>query len=354
MAAASSEQSFDNGSTAENIPYNTTTANDPQCCRDGKFGDAAGVCPQCLQRNSDEESDESDTLATTVCSATDDKSLLPGELIDLGRIHIKLDSDAQDCHILGIDLTQDGNLLLADHNNHNIKLFTYTGQLLSVLALPYDPHDVSVVDRQTAAASLTGKRIGVIDISNTYQLSLQRIISLDYYIMGISSYRNYLIVTADESSDFEVGYRFVMMLNMSGDLIWMTKFDDDCDGLFERAYCLAIQRDLDCDTVIVTDELKETISVLDARSGAVVKVIESEEKTPCGVTIDNRGNVYVCHDSGEISVWGSDMQEDQCLAIGNVDFPHAMVYDRSRSELFISSLSFKFMYSDYLYRYRLE
>ena len=239
MAAASSE---DHDSPAEVLPFNATVGADSQCCRDGKFGDAAGMFPRCRQHYIDEESDESDTLATTVCSATDDKSLLPGELIELGRIHIKLDSDAQDCHILGLDLTQDGNLLLADHSNYNIKLFTYTGHLLSVLALLYEPHDVCVIDRHTAAASLRGKLIGIMDISNANQLSLQRIISLDYYIMGISSYRNYLIVTADESSDFEVGYRFVMMINMSGELIWKTQFDEDCDGLFERAHCLAVRR----------------------------------------------------------------------------------------------------------------
>ena len=354
MAAASSEQLFDNDDTAVLLLDNDTTASDPQCCREGRFGDAAGVCPKCLQLNTDEESDDGAVRETAQCFAVDGESLLPVELTGIDRINVKLDTDTQDCHILGVDLTRDGNILLADHSNLNIKLFAYTGQLLSVLALTSDPHDVSVIDRQTAAVSLTGKQVAIIDISNTGQLSLQRTISLDYYIMAKTSYRNYLIVTADESGDFADGYRVVMMVNMSGDMIWITRLDEQGDGLFERAHCLAVRRDLDYDTVIVTDEYKETITMLDARSGEAVKVIDSEEKTPCGVTVDTRGNICICHDSGEISVWCSDMEEDQCIATGNVEYPHAMVYDRSRSELIISSLSIKSKYSDYIYRYRLE
>lgn len=354
MAAASSEHLFNNDDTAELQQYIETTAAEPRCCREGKFGDAAGVCPKCLQRNADEEYDEGDARETTQYSAVDGEILFPEELTGIDRIYVKLDTDTQDCHILGLDMTCDGNILLADNSNLNLKLFTYTGQFLSVLALTSDPHDVSVIDKQTAAVSMSGKQVGIIDISNTGQLSLQRILSLEYYILAVTSYRNYLIVTADESGDFADGYRFVMMVNMSGNLIWLTKLDEQGGGIFERAHCLAVRRDIDSDTVIVTDEYKETITMLDARSGEVVKVIDSDEKTPCGVTVDKRGKICVSHDSGEISLWCSDMEEDHCLATGNVEYPHAMVYDRSRSELIISSLSIKSKYSDYIYRYRLE
>ena len=318
------------------------------------FGDAAGGCPRCLEFNSDEQPEYGDTRETAPWSAVDGQNLLPVELTRIDKINVKLDTDTHDCHICGFVLTQDGNILLTDNSNNNIKLFVYTGQLLSSLALPADPHDVGVINSQTAAVSLAGKQIGIIDISNTGQVSLQRIISLEYYVWGISAYKNYLIVTADESSDFEAGYRSVMMVDMSGKLVWMTTRDGQGDSLFERAHCLAVRRDLDCDTIIVTDENQETITILDAPTGEEVKVIDSEGKTPCGVTVDNRGNICVCHDSGEVSMWSSDMEEEQCLAIGNVEYPHAMVYNQSRSELIISSLSMKPQYSDYIYRYRLQ
>ena len=43
----------------------------------------------------------------------------------------KLDDDENICYITGLDLTVDGNILLADKGNSMIKLFSPYGQFLA-------------------------------------------------------------------------------------------------------------------------------------------------------------------------------------------------------------------------------
>ena len=91
--------------------------------------------------------------------------------------------------------------------------------------------------------------------------------------------------------------------------------------------------------VIVTDWEKRAITVLDVRSGNVIKVCDVKGKKPRGVTVDDYGNGYVCYSTGEISVWSRDMAEKRCLVAGSdrLGYPLAMIYDQRQSQLLVSS-----------------
>ena len=104
------------------------------------------------------------------------------------------------------------------------------------------------------------------------------------------------------------------------------RFSTD-NNLFDNALFITTQCTEADDNVIITDFGKYTITVLDANSGNVFKVCDVKGKAPCGVTLDDNGNIYVCYGSGEISVWSGDMTEERCLVAGSerLEDPFAML-----------------------------
>ena len=88
----------------------------------------------------------------------------PLHIIRTDPIKVKLDDYKNDCNISGLDMTVDGNIILADNVNFKIKLFLPSGHLLSSLKLGDRPKDISVINKSEAAVSMTNKQICVIDM----------------------------------------------------------------------------------------------------------------------------------------------------------------------------------------------
>ena len=111
----------------------------------------------------------------------------------------------------------------------------------------------------------------------------------------------------------------------------------------------------DGDTVIITNEVKQAITVIDAGTGKVVKVCNVTGKKPLGVTADNNGNVYVCYESGEITVWSKGMKKETRLTTGNkyLKCPLAMAYNNKRSELVLTSDACSSEYCDFIHRFKI-
>ena len=273
------------------------------------------------------------------------------KLMPLDKINVKIPDDKCDCKIWGIDITVDGKMLLTDNCNCNVKLFTPDGKLLSSLTTPDKPLDVTVINKSEATVSMRYKQIVIIDIADSGHLALKRTIKTEKYIWGITAYNNNLIVTCDISP---VRCQSVQMIDMRGKVLWTATTDCRGKDLFGSASFLTTCSSDDGNTVIVTDPGKQTITVLDAGTGMVVKVCDVKGKKPVGVTVDDNGNVYVCDEAGEISVWSKDMQEETLLAPGSeyLEFSWAMAYNRRRSELVVTSLFDDTDYRNFIYRYK--
>ena len=275
------------------------------------------------------------------------------KLMPLDKINVKLPDDEYDCGIWGIDITVDGNMLLTDRNNCKVKLFTPDGKLLSSLTPPAGPFGVAVINKSEAAVSMLDKQIGIIDITDSGHLALKRIVKTKQYVWGITAYNNNLIVTFDTSYERP---RSVQMIDMSGKVLWTATTDSRGKDLFDYANVLTTCSSDDGNTVIITDDDKQTITVLDTGTGKVVKVCDVKGKKPCGVTVDDNGKVYVTYLSGEITVWSRDMQEETLLTPGSdyLKFPYAMAYNRRRSELVVTSTADNTDYGDFIHCYRIS
>ena len=278
---------------------------------------------------------------------------LPVKLTKKDKINVKLKDDTSDCLIFGLDTTVYGTVILADQDNCKLKVVSPEGQLLSSLTLPGKPKGVVVINKTEAAVSMANKQIGFIDIADSGDLSLKCIITMEQYVRGITATKNNLVVICDTSTG---SLRSVQMIDRRGKIMWTTTSDSEGKNLFKYAWYLTTYSGDDCDTVIVTDWEGQTITVLDAGTGKVVKVCYVKGKKPWGVTVDDNGNVYVCYDSGEITVWSKSMEVERCLVSGSagLKFPHAMAYNSRRRELLLSSTFDNTDYRDFIHIYSIS
>ena len=84
---------------------------------------------------------------------------MPVKLTRVDKINAKTHADKQSCFITDLDVTADGNILLADSYNSKIKLFSPSGHLLSSLKLDNEPRSVTVIDKTEAAVSMSKSRM---------------------------------------------------------------------------------------------------------------------------------------------------------------------------------------------------
>ena len=252
----------------------------------------------------------------------------PGILTRLGETPVNISGDRYTCHITGLDVTVDGHLIVSDLSNRKMKLFCLDGELLSSLKLSGEPRDVAVVDRSTAAVCIPYKsKIAILDLGRRGKLSKRKSIRLDRLAWGISVYNNQLILACLHS---------VLMINMQDWILWST--DSLPQQLFSCARYLTVRSGSGPDTVLVSDWKKQTITVLEADTGNLVKVCDVEGREPRGLTVDDNGNVFVCYWSGEISVWSGNMEERSLTIHGGLKFtPNAIVYSRRRQQLIVAN-----------------
>ena len=138
------------------------------------------------------------------------------------------------------------------------------------------------------------------------------------------------------------------MINMEGRILWST--DSRSQQLFSGADYLTVRSGSGPDTVLVSDWKKQTITVLEADTGKLVKVCDVGRR-PLGLTVDDNGNVFVCYWSREIRVWSGNMEERSLTIHGGLEFsPGAIVYCRRRQQLLVAN-----WFSDnFIYNYKIS
>lgn len=276
---------------------------------------------------------------------------LPSNVTMLDPIKLEIHGDESECLTMGLDITADGNVLIVDRNNRKLKMFSPDGDYMASRKLPKDPEGVAVISDNRAAVSTWNKLIGIVDTSPHGGLTLKKTINLGYHVWGIAGYRDHMIVTCSPSPSSTQSPSTVRMIDMHGKVKWSVTTDMEGADLFQWAGFLTVRSGASRDTVIVTDQYKQTITVLSAHNGSVLKVCDVNGRTPKGITCDENGEVYVCFDSGAITLWSADMSRERNP--GNVDMkdPYAMAYDKKQKELFVASSSENSLYSNYVHRY---
>ena len=270
----------------------------------------------------------------------------------LEPFNVKTADDVRDCCITSFAITENGNLIVLDNNNLKVKLFSPGGRLLSSLKLSEKGKDVAIIKETEVGISMPAKQIHILDFKDTSRLYLKRTIQLEYFVWGLAAYKNNLIITCHTSP---LKPRYVQLIDQKGLIIWTAIFDPDCRRLFRYPRFLAVRSVAGSDTVVVTDQHKNNITVLDAGSGKLLKVCDVKGKTPQGVAVDKSGNVYISYWSDEICVWDGEKPEERSLVSDNKDLksPFALVYNNKKNELLVTSSSYKSQFCDFLHHYHI-
>ena len=249
----------------------------------------------------------------------------------MSHMDIRSSKDNNQPLVGGLAVTDNGILLVADRET--LKVFSQDNTLLSSVPLSDWCNDVTVTEDDTAVVSTGYKKLHFLDISNPPSASVQRAVSLGYVAWGITPYKDKLVVTTCTTPSS------VRMIDMNGKEVWSVTKGPDNQQLFDAPYYIVTSKINTTETVIVSDYRKETLTLLNANNGSLLKIVDMKGKRPLGITVDNDGNIFAaCGTTSEICVWSNDFTKSRTLISQNVlDLaPRCIVYSSSTNTLYIS------------------
>ena len=252
----------------------------------------------------------------------------------VGRFSAKLQDDKEDCGIVGVDVTSDGRILVADFLNMNVKCFDPCGKYHSYLRMEYQPSDLAVVNKDETMVSLWCQpELYVLDTKDL-EISVRKRIKVDSPISAISVHKDKIIVNSRE------GCGSVKLIDRCGRVYWSRSIDSEENDLFKHPRCNTCFKFKTKFIAFVTDYNKRSITKLSGRTGDVKTVYRlPDEKDPFGVTSDKNGNIYVCYrEANEIAVFAADLEHEKLLLSerdGLGVWPNCIKYMASTNNLFV-------------------
>ena len=238
--------------------------------------------------------------------------------------------------INGMVINTDGTLLLADNVNTKVKAFTQNGQYLASLTVYENPYSIALISSTAAVVSTSAlwiNKLRVLNICDSSGFSELMSVSVDNWITGLIPSNNNLIIISSTSPVS------VKMVGIYGNEIWSTSLDRNGQKLFQSPTHLATQVIRSKATVIVTDSGRDTITLLDADNGEVIRTIDVKGKGPMGLAVDSSEYIYICYSkTSEISVWQPDFSRSRILLAGSQlrGQPRDIVYAHATTNIFIS------------------
>ena len=278
-------------------------------------------------------------LVFPLCSLTRGRQLPDTETVDINRIRAKKMSplmintadDEYTPEVAGMVATDNDILVVSDCYNKVLKVFS-ADKLLSSVKLSIGCYGVTVTEDKVAIVSTYDKKLHFLDISEPSAVSIQKTLPLNYWVVGIASYNGELVVTRfDEPQS-------VKLINMDGQEVWSVSKGPDGQQLFASPYDVVVQTIDGKDTVIVSDWDRESLTLLDASNGELLKVVDTKGKGPCGMTVNKFGNILVCYfKASKVHVYSSDFTKSAILLTKKDihEKPYNLAYNRSTCTLFV-------------------
>ena len=252
----------------------------------------------------------------------------------LPSFSVSTPDDKTTCNVRGIAaVDKKGIVLVSDWSNKALKLFSFDNKFLSSVPLHSPCYDVTITSETTAVVSTDDKKLHYVDISDPSSATVQGSISLGYYVCGMTTYHDTLVVTSWNEP------KSVKMIDMNGQEWWSVSKGPDNQQLFDKPYAVVINKMNDTDTVIVSDSGKKLLTILSTSNGTLLKTIDVKGKAPHGLTVDNNGNIILCcNRTREILVWSNDFTNSRILLAGQElrGYPCDIVYSWRAGELFVA------------------
>lgn len=202
-----------------------------------------------------------------------------------GQFNVRLQEDSNVCGLKGAAFMQDGRIVLADYDNHNVKVFDSKLYRGSQLRLSSGPWDIEVTGPNEVAVSLPFES-KIQFIAVTDHLKATRTIKLDMDCYGIVCRNQELIVVCN---DYLIGPA-VQVVSLTGRIKQTIDTDRSGRRILSDPYYLTVTPT--GKQIYVSD--KDRIVCMD-RHGNVTSVYQDTSlRNARGIDIDNEGNLYVC------------------------------------------------------------
>ena len=233
--------------------------------------------------------------------------------------------------ITGCTFMPNGDVVLCDRNNGNIKLLSHTFTTKDSLHLDSWPMNVSPVNSSSVMVTIPDKKkLQLIQVVPS--LKLDRSINIDRQCWGVHVVEDLIYVTCDN----DPGKGEVLVVDMNGTVTHRLGQPDKKPSMFICPRYITV-----CPStrkMFITDWSTHTVSCLMSDGTVVYQYTDQELTGPSGVCVDGGGNVIVCgHSSNNVQVIRADGTKT-CTLLTSQDIvsrPWSVAYRQSDNTLIL-------------------
>ena len=206
----------------------------------------------------------------------------------ISKVNIRIPDDSEEPWILGCCVMSDGQAVLCDINNYQIKLLDSSYKLIANLKLPDQPQDISVLNDTEVIITLPHKRQLLI-VAVTSQLRIIRTIQLDKVCWGVDVSGGEIYITCADSEQVEI--RILDMSCNERRRISLSRVMRTY--VVKTPWYIAVSAF--SGKIFITDLETKTLTCLTSDGQLVYQYREQRLAWPRGILVDSADNVLLCY-----------------------------------------------------------
>ena len=206
----------------------------------------------------------------------------------ISKVNIRIPDDSEVPCIYGCCVMSDGQAVLCDGNNDQIKLLDSSYKLIGNLKLHARPFGISVLNDTEVIITLPHKRQLLI-VAVTSQLRIIRTIQLDKQCYGVDVSGGEIYITCEESEQGEI-----RILDMSCNERRRISLSREMGThMIKKPSYIAVSAI--SGKIFITDLETEILTCLTSDGQLVYQYEDEEGRFPRGILVDSADNVLLCY-----------------------------------------------------------
>ena len=206
----------------------------------------------------------------------------------ISKVNIRIPDDSTVLCIWGCCVMSDGQVVLCDWINYQIKLLDSSYKLIGNLKLPARPVDISVLNDTEVIITLPHERQLLI-VSVTSQLRIIRTIQLDKPCLGVDVSGGEIYITCEESEQGEI--RILDMSCNERRRISLSREMGTC--MVKTPWYIAVSAF--SGKIFIADVKTEILTCLTSDGQLLYQYKEQMLGYPVGILVDSADNVLLCY-----------------------------------------------------------
>ena len=206
----------------------------------------------------------------------------------ISKVNIRIPDDSEEPWIVGCCVMTDGQAVLCDYNNYQIKLLDSSYKLIGNLKLPAGPLDISVLNDTEVIITIPDEGQLLI-VAVTSQLRITRTIQLDKecWCVDVSGGEIYIACAYLEQREIRIldmSYNERRRISLSREM---------GTYMLETPEYIAVSAF--SGKIFITDLKTETLTCLTSDGQLVYQLKDEKLDRPRGILVDSADNVLLCY-----------------------------------------------------------